>query len=220
MTTLELDMNNPAELDMFIRLAFIAEQAHDSARSLSARLATTVLTHGPETARADAQYEAGETGARMVERVISYMTAVRTARVRYWSVSFMMHGHMRRGAMIQSPETTRAQYEWATRQPAADAVRITEYTDTLTSVPVDPDALPRDDRHRAPAVPGAHQVTRFYAFDGEGPSALPDAAAVALARKHLRGIRRRGFALPPVLLDNVRVVMAREVTAEEVAPLG
>lgn len=217
MTTLELDMNNPAELDMFVRLAFIAEQAHDPARSLSARLATTVLTHGPDTARADAQYEASETGARVAERVISYMAAIRTARVRYWSVSYVEHGHNRRGSMIESPETTRAQYGWAVERFGADAVRITEYTDTRTSVPVDPDALPRDDRHQAPAVPGAHQVTRFYAFDGEGPAALPDAAAVALARKHLRGIRRQRFALPPVLLDTVRVVMAREVTAAEVA---
>ncbi|MFC8671007.1 hypothetical protein [Streptomyces sp. NPDC057199] len=217
MTTLELNMMNPAELDMFVRLAFIAEQAHDPARSLSARLATTVLTHGPDTARADAQYEASETGARVVERVISYMTAIRTTRVRYWTVSHVMNGQERTGAMIESPETTRAQYEWAVKRCGADAVRITEYTDTLTSVPVDPDALPRDDRHQAPAVPGAHLVTRFYAFDGQGPAAIPDAASVALARKHLRGIRRQRFALPPVLLDTVRVVMAREVTAAEVA---
>jgi hypothetical protein len=219
-TTLELDMMNPAELDMFVRLTFIAEQTHDPARSLSARLAATVLTHGPDTARADAQYEAGEASARIVERVISYMLAIRTTRVRYWSVSYVINGQERKGAMIASPETARAQYEWAARRDAITAVRITEYTETLTSVPVDPDALPRDDRHQAPAVPGAHKVTRFYVFDGEGPAAIPDAAAVALVRKNLRpGIRRQRFALPPVLLDTVRVVMAREVTTDEVAPL-
>ncbi|MFP8908366.1 hypothetical protein [Streptomyces atacamensis] len=219
MTTVELDMMNPADLDMFMRLTLITEQTHDPARSLSARLAATVLTHGPDIARAEAQ-QAGDTGARVVERVISYMAAVRTARARYWAVSFKAHGYERSGAMIQTPERTRAQYGWAVERFGAEAVRITEYTDTLTSVPVDPDSLPRDDRHQAPAVPGAHQVSRYYAFDGEGPAVLPDAAAVALARKHLRSVRRRPFALPPVLLDTVRVVMARDVTADEVAPLG
>ncbi|MFM9625329.1 hypothetical protein ACKI14_46345 [Streptomyces turgidiscabies] len=220
MTALELDMKNPADLDMFIRLVLIAEQAHDPARSLHAQLATTVLTHGPDIARADAYNHGGETGARVVERVISYVSAIRTTRVRYWTVSYVMNGHERTGAMIESPEKTRAQYEWAARRFGADAARITEYTDTLTSVPVDPDALPRDDRRRAPSVPGAHRVTRFYAFDGEGPAAIPDAAAVALARKHLRAARPRRFALPPVLLDTVRVVMTRAVTIDGVAHLG
>ena len=219
MNILELDMSNPAELDMFVRLALIAEQPRHSARSLSSRIATAMLTHGPETARADALYEAGETGARIAERVISYLAAVRTARLRYWTVSYVMHGRECTGAHIQSPETTRAQYEWVVRRFGAEGARITEYTETLTSVPVDPDALPGDNRHQPLTVPGAHLVTRFYEFDGEGPAVLPDAAAVAHARKRLREFRPRAFALPPVLLDTVRVVIARDVTTDEVASL-
>lgn len=220
MPTLELNMHNPAELDMYVRLAFVEEQAGHLAHSLSARLARVMLTYGPDTARADARYEAGDTGLRVAERVISYLAAIRTERSRYWSVSFTDHGREQKGSMIQTPERTRAQYAWAVDRFGSDAVRITEYTDTLTSVPVDPDDLPRDDRHQAPSVPDAHQVTRFYRFDGEGPAALANAAAVAYARQHLRAARHRSFTLPPVLLDTVRVVMAREVTRDEVQPLG
>lgn len=219
MTALDLDMTEPAHLDMFVRLAFIAEQSHDPVRSLSARLATTVLTHGEDIARAEAYNQGSDTAARTVERVIAFMRAVRTERSRYWSVSYDHHGKEFTGTMLHAPGVP-AQHEWAVARFGAESVRITEYTDTLTSAPADPDALPGDEHHQTPEVPGAYKVTRFYRFDGEGPAALPDAAAVAYTRQHLYTARPRRFALPPLLLDTVRVVMARPVDVDQVAPLS
>lgn len=214
MKTHDLDVTNPADLDVFVRLAFIAEQSRDAARSLSGRLATAVVTHGEDAARAEARYQGGDHAARTVERVISFLRAVRTQRSRYWAVGYDAHGTAYHGSML-SAEAVPAQHEWVVNRFGAESVRITEYTDTLTSVPADPDALPRDEDHQAPTVPGAHKVTRYYRFNGEGPAALPDAAAVAYARQHLYAARIRRYALPPLLLDTVRVVMARPLTGPD-----
>ena len=214
-----LDVTKPEELAALVKLAFIAEQSH-AHNSLSARLARSVVLDGEESAWLLAYFEGGEHCVRTVERVMAFLRAVRTERFRSWKVSYDQHGKEFTGSALADVHTTRAQHEWTVRRFGPDAgARITEYTDTLFSVPADPDRLPRDERHQAPTVPGAHQVHRFYRFDGEGPAALPDAAAVAYTRQHLYDARPRRYALPPVLLDTVRVVVARPVDVDQVAPL-
>jgi hypothetical protein len=217
--TLDTDVTDPAELDRFVRLAIIGEQSHDPARSLSARIATAYVLNGEDDARQAAGYEGGDDVTATTARVIAYMRAIRTERIRYWSVSYDQNGRTFTGTRIESPYTVRAQHEWAARQPGVTAVRITEYTDTLTSVPVDADALPRDEDHQAPHVPGAHEVHRFYRFDNAGPAALRDAAAVALTSSYLRASRPRRYHLPALLLDTIRVVVARPVDHDQVTPL-
>ncbi|WP_435137326.1 hypothetical protein [Actinacidiphila sp. bgisy144] len=212
------DLTAPHVAEHLVRLAFINEQSR-TPTSLSAQWARTVLTSGDEVAWMLAYVEGGKTGIQVAERVIAFMRAVRTERFRYWTVSYSVFGKDRTGSVMAEARTARAQHEWAARRPGADDVRITEYTDTLVSVPVDPDRLPRDEDHRPPAIPGAREVHRFYRYDGEGPAVLPSAAAVARARRHLLAVRPRRYALPPVLLDTVRVVAARTVAPDEITPL-
>jgi len=215
--TREIDATDLAELDLFMRLSLIGEQSQGRDKGLTARIASAYVLDGEDAARSLAGR--GEHAEETAARVIAFMRAVRTERSRGWRVGFDLHGKAMESSHLDSPEITRAQFEWTGRVPGATAVRITEYTDTRTSAVADVDRLPHDDYHHAPEVPGAHEVHRFYRFDAEGPAVLPDAAAVARTREWMRIHRPRRYALPLLLLDTVRVVVAREVGPDQVTPL-
>ena len=219
MSTLEIDATDLAELDTFLRLEIIGEQSQGRDKGLTARIAASYVYDGEDMARRIAREWGGDAVQETTDRVIAFMQAIRTERIRYWSISHDQYGKTFDTTMMDSPYTVRSQYEWAGRQPKTTGVRITEYTDTLTSFPADADRLPRDESHRVPEVPGAHEVHRFYRFDNAGPAVLPDAAAVASTREWLRIHRPRRYALPLLLLDTVRTVVAREVGPDQVTPL-
>ncbi|TDT93313.1 hypothetical protein EDD99_8122 [Streptomyces sp. 846.5] len=218
-TTYAFDATNLAELDRFLRLEIIGEQSQGMDKGRTARIATAYVFDGEDMARRVAREWGGDAAQAVADRVITFMEAIRTERSRYWKVGFDLHGKHFEGTAMDNALTVRAQHEWVERRAGATGVQITEYTATLTSAVADADRLPRDESHQAPDVPGAQEVHRFYRFDGVGPAVLPDAAAVERTREWLRLHRPRRYALPLLLLDTVRTVVARPVDHDQVNPL-